>query len=75
MARIVYEGPDGVERLEGIAEADLWYHADTGYWVVKLEQDEAEVNVLRRIPDAHVYYVEQRRTDDELNDTWAPEFE
>jgi hypothetical protein len=75
MAQIVYEGPDGVERLRDVAEEDLWYHADTGYWVVKLEEDDEGTWVLRRIPDANVYYVEQRRTSAELSDAWAPEFE
>jgi hypothetical protein len=80
MARIVYDGPDGVERLEDIAEADLWYHADTGYWVVRMDEadggDEEEgAHVLRRIPDANVYYVEQRRTEAESADAWSPEFE
>jgi hypothetical protein len=75
MAQIVYDGPDGVERLQDIEEEDLWYHADTGYWVVKMAEEEEGMNVLRRIPDTKVYYVEQHRTDEEIDGTWAPEFE
>lgn len=77
MAQIVYDGPDGVERLEDIAEEDLWYHADTGYWVVRMDEEggaEGE-HLLRRIPDTNVYYVEQRRTEAESVDAWSPEFE
>lgn len=74
MAQIVYDGPDGVERLEGLAEENIWYHADTGYWVVKMAEEDG-MNVLRRVPDEKVYYVEQRRTDEELSGAWAPEFE
>lgn len=75
MAQIVYDGPDGVERLEELPEEDLWFDADTGYWVVRFDEDEEGTNLLRRIRDTRVYYVEQRRSDEELEGTWAPEFE
>ena len=75
MAQIVYDGPDGIERLSEIDEKNIWYHADTGYWVVMMAEDDDGMCVLRRIPDGKVYYVEQCQTAEELNGEWAPEFE
>ena len=74
MARIVYQGAEGEspETIDDLDEDELWYHADTSYWVAKVEEDDEGNDVLRRIPGRRVYYVEETRRAEERNvpSTW-----